>query len=420
MYQKTILENGLCLVTSTMPHTRSVSIGIFLGAGSRYEKAEEAGISHFVEHLLFKGTQRRKTAREISEAIEGVGGVLNGGTDKELSIYWCKVACPHFPLALDVLVDMLRYSRFDPEGIEKERQVIIQEINQILDSPRQRVDMLIDELLWPDQPLGRDIGRSKATVSTLTRQDMLHYLAHQYLPNNAVVSIAGNITHEEALRSTEETFSYWQRGEPQPWYPANEEQERPRLRVEPRDTEQAHLCLAVRGLSHTHPDRFSLDLLGVILGEGMSSRLFTEIREKRALAYSIHSYVDHFLDTGSFITYAGVAPKNLPVVIEAIIGELRQLREDIPEEELSKAKEFCKGRLLLRVEDTWSVANWLGAQELLLGRILTVDEVIAIIDSIKPQDLKQVAKELLVSNKLKLAIVGPVKDEGHLEELLQI
>jgi len=420
MYQKTVLENGLQLITSTMPHTCSVSIGIFLGTGSRYEKAEEAGISHFVEHLLFKGTQRRKTAKEIAEAIEGVGGVLNGGTDKELSIYWCKVARPHFPLALDVLVDMLRYSRFDPQDIEKERQVIIEEINHILDSPRQRVDMLIDELLWPGQPLGRDIGGSKAIVSILTRQDMLDYLAHQYLPNNAVVSIAGNITHEEALGSVGEAFSYWQKGKPQPWYSANDEQEKPRLRIEPRDTEQVHLCLALRGLSHTHPDRFILDLLGVILGEGMSSRLFTEIRERRALAYSIHSYIDHYLDTGSFITYAGVAPKNLPVAIEAIVEELRRLKEDVPEGELSKAKEFCKGRLLLRMEDSWNVANWLGGQELLLGKILTVDEVIAIIDSIQPQDLKRVAKGLLLTNGLNLAIVGPVKDEGYLQELLKM
>ncbi|MEE8173952.1 MAG: pitrilysin family protein, partial [Dehalococcoidia bacterium] len=287
MYHKTVLDNGLRIITSTMPHTRAVCLGIFIGAGSRYESADEAGTSHFVEHLCFKGTERRATAKEVCEEIEGVGGILNGGTDKELTVYWAKVARPHFPLALDVLSDMLLHSKFDPGEVEKERQVIIEEINMSLDSPSHRVDMLIDEVLWPDQALGRDVAGTKETVAALSQHRLLEYDAHQYLPNNTVVSVAGDIGHDEVVSSLSQAFSDWHDGAPQPWYPAEDEQNASRCQVEHRDTEQAHLCLALRGLPLLHPDRFTLDLLNVILGEGMSSRLFLEIREKRGLAYDI-------------------------------------------------------------------------------------------------------------------------------------
>ncbi|MFC2025532.1 M16 family metallopeptidase, partial [Chloroflexota bacterium] len=199
MYQKTTLDNGLRIITTTMPHTHSVSICFFIGVGSRYETEAQAGISHFIEHLRFKGTAKRATAKEISEAIEGVGGVLNGGTDKELTIYWAKVAQPHFTLALDVLVDILLHSKFDPVDIERERHVIIEEINMSKDSPSQQVNMLIDELLWPGHPLGRDTAGSKESMTTITRDMMLDYLKSQYLPDNTVVAIAGNIQHQEAV-----------------------------------------------------------------------------------------------------------------------------------------------------------------------------------------------------------------------------
>lgn len=420
MYQKSVLQNGLRVVTSSMPHTRSVCISIFIGAGSRYERVEEVGTSHFVEHLCFKGTSRRATSKEISEAIEGVGGMLNGGTDKELTVYWCKVARPHFLLALDILVDMLRNSRFDAQSMEKERQVIIEELNMSMDSPQQRVNLLIDEVLWPDQPLGRDVAGSKETVTTLSRQALLDYLARQYVPNNAVVSIAGDISHEEVLASLTRAFDDWTQGVPQPWFPAQDSQDAPRVRLEYRDTEQAHLCLALRGLPYLHPDRFRLDLLNVVLGEGMSSRLFLEIRERQALAYDIHSYVEHFLDSGAVTIYAGVDLKRIDSAIEAILAELRRLREDVPEAELTKARELAKGRLMLSMEDTRSVSGWMGGQELLAGRILTVDEVISIIDAITVPDLVPVARKLLTTEKLNLAIVGPFPSADRFQRLLQI
>jgi predicted Zn-dependent peptidase len=403
-----------------MPHTRSVSICIFIGVGSRYETEPQAGTSHFIEHLCFRGTSRRASSREISEAIEGVGGIINAGTDKELTVYWCKVAQPHFPLALDVLADILLRSRFDPADIESERQIIIEEINMGLDSPSQLVNMLIDELLWPSHPLGRDIAGSKQSVAGITREMILDYMAHQYLPGKAVVSIAGAIKHQEAAAAVEQALSGWSDREPLPGYPAYQEREFPPVRIERKDTEQAHLCLALTGLPLLHPKRFALDLLNVILGEGMSSRLFSEIRDRLGLAYSIHSYAEHYLDTGAVTIYAGVEPKNLQVTIKAVLEQLSKLKETVPEAEIAKAKEMAKGRLLLRMEDSRTVAGWMGGQEVLTDRILSVDQVVAIIDAITAEELKTIAQELLVSSQLRLAVVGPVADDEPLEELLKI
>ena len=420
MYQKSTLDNGLRILTSTMPHTPSVSVSFFIGTGSRYEKDPQAGISHFIEHLCFRGTARRPTAKDISTAIEGVGGILNGGTDRELTVYWCKVARPYLETAFDVLVDMLINSRFAPEDIEKERQVIIEEINMSNDSPSQRVGMLIDELLWPDHPLGRDIAGSRDSVSSISRKLMLDYLSGHYQPGNTVVAAAGDVQHEEIIKLVNQALARWIGLKPRAGYLAYEEKPFPRLRIEKRDLEQVHLCLALPGLSLLHPKRFAIDLLNVILGDGMSSRLFTNIRDRLGLAYSISSFADHFLDTGAIIIVAGVETKNLEVAIKAIIEELANLKETVPEAELSKAKEFSKGRLLLRMEDSRSVAGWMGGQELLTNRILTVDEVVSIIDGVTAEEIKQLASELLLGEKLRLAVVGPVSPDAPLEELLKL
>ena len=383
--------------------------------------AEQAGLSHFVEHLCFKGTERRPTAKELSETIDGVGGVLNGGTDKELTVYWAKVARPHFALALDLLVDMLRNSKFDPVDIENERRVIIEELNMSIDSPQGRVDMLIDELIWPAQPLGRDVAGSKETVSAIDRNMILDYQSAHYLPSNTVVGVAGDISHNEVVDSVMAVLGDWPDGVTGSWFPADNGQDASRLVVEQRKTEQANLCLAVRGISHMHPDRFILDLLNLILGEGMSSRLFLEIRERRGLAYEIHSHVSHFHDSGSVNVCAGVEPKRVEDVIGAILAELVKLREDqVAEAEIIKAKELGKGRLMLRMEDTRNVAGWIGGQELLLGNIRTVDEVISILDAVTASDLQRVARELFLTNKLCLALVGPSRKERRLERLLKL
>jgi predicted Zn-dependent peptidase len=312
---------------------------------------------------------------------------------------------------------MLSHSRFEPEDIEKERQVITEEINMSFDSPQYRVDLLLDEVMWPDQPLGRDVAGSKDTVARMTRKDMLRYLKRQYVANNAVVSVAGDITHKEIVAGLEKGFGHWRRDARQEWVPVNGRQRRPRLKVEERDTEQAHLCLAVPGLSLRDPDRFTLDLLSAMLGEGMSSRLFLEIREKKGLAYAISSCVDHFLDTGALTVYAGVDPRQVPATVTAILAELSRIKDGIPEPELRKTKEYCKGRMLLRMEDTRSVSSWLGGQEFLLGHILSIEQVIARIEAIGAGDIMRVARDLFLSQKLNLAVVGPV-DQGSLSGLL--
>jgi len=416
MYNKAVLDNGLRVITSTMPHSRSVCLAILAGAGSCYETKEEAGISHFAEHLFFKGTERRPTSREITQDIEGVGGIINAGTDKEVTIFWCKVASPHFSIALDVLSDLLLNSRFDTKDVEKERQVIIEEINMNLDIPQQRVNMLIDELLWPEQPLGREVTGYKETVSSLTRERLLDYVGRRYMPNNTVLSIAGNIQHEEAMAQIEPRFDKWPAGELVTAYTTDDKQTKARLRIEPKDIEQAHLCLAVHGFSRSHPQRFTLDLLNTVLGGGMSSRLFMEIRERRGLAYDIHSYTEHFLDSGSFGIYAGVDPAKTETALAAILEELSKIRHGIATSELTRAKELSKGRLYLRFEDSQNVALWYGTQEILVRQILDVDDVISIVDAITIDELQEVAQKILTDSELNLAVTGPVKKDSLLKE----
>jgi len=416
MYNRSVLDNGLRVVTSSMPHSRSVCLAILVGAGSCYESKEEAGISHFAEHLFFKGTERRPTSREITQDIEGVGGIINGGTDKEMTVFWCKVAGPHFSIALDVLSDLLLNSRFDTTDIEKERQVIIEEINMNMDIPQQRVDMLIDELLWPEQPLGREVTGYKATVSSLTRDRLLNYVARRYIPNNIVLSIAGNIRHEETMAQIAPRFDKRPAGELVTAYSTDDKQTEPRLRIDPKDIEQAHLCLAVHGFSRSHPQRFTVDLLNTVLGGGMSSRLFMEIRERRGLAYDIHSYTEHFLDSGTFGIYAGVDPSKTESALAAILEELSKIRQGITASELTRARELSKGRLYLRFEDSQNVALWYGTQEILLREILDIDDVVSIVDAITIDELQQVAQKILTGSGLNLAITGPVGKHSPLNE----
>jgi len=420
LYEKTILDNGLRLVTAAMPHTRAVSIGIFIGTGSRYETDAQAGISHFIEHLCFKGTPTHPTAADISAVIEGVGGMINAGTDRELTIYWCKVAQDHFTTSLEILVDMLLNSVYDPAEIEKERQVIIEEINMSLDSPQMRAVMLIDELLWPEHPLGRDIAGSKESVSAISREMIFDYLAGYYQPGNAVLAIAGDISHQELVDTANRIIGDWKGETKGADYLRYKEKAARRVKIEKRDTEQTHMIMALPGLSVYHPDRFKLDLLNVVLGEGMSSRLFTEIRDNLGLAYSIHSFTEHLLDTGAITVSAGVDKKNMKVAIQAIINELARIKEPIPEKELTKAKEFSKGRILLRLEDSRSVSGWIGGQEVLTGEILTVDQVISMIDEVTAEELQKIAEELMLGDKIRMAVVGPIDPDEPLEDMLTL
>lgn len=419
LYQKTTLDNGLRVVTARMPRIRSAAISIFVGTGSRYEDGAEAGVAHFIEHLCFKGTERRPSPREISLPIEGVGGILNAATSKELTVYWSKVALPHLPLALDVLTDITANARFDPEDIRKERQVIIEEIHMGRDNPAQRVMELFEDLLWPGHPLGRDIAGSEESLEGLGRARLMAFFGRHYQPANTVVAIAGDIRHREMVAAVRRATAGWSR-QPRQEFSQYRGKEGQRLVIEHRATEQVQVCLGLTGVSLLDPRRHALDLLNVILGEGMSSRLFTEIRDRLGLVYSIQSYVDHLLDTGALVVTAGMDPGNLRATVKAVVEELARLKENVPEAELARAKELTKGRLLLRMEDSRNVAGWLGGQEVLTGRILTPDEIIALVDAVTAGEIYDVAREVLVGEKLRLAVVGPVAPDEPLEELLAL
>ena len=390
-----------------MEHTKSVSMVICVGAGSRYESDELAGVSHFIEHLPFKGTKNWPSARDVSEAIEGVGGVMNASTDREMTVFWCKVARLHYKTAFSVLLDMLLHPRLDPEDVEKEREVIQEELRMTYDQPSYLVDLLIDEAMWPNQAMGRDVGGTLESVAAIQQKDIREYMHQQYNPANTVVAVAGNVTHDEVVDMLAETTRDWKPLEPLQWEPATDGVKGTVVKVERRRSDQTHLCLAVPGLSLGHPDRFAFNLMNTILGDGMSSRLFLNLREDQGLAYDVHSSTSHFRDTGSLVVYCGVEPQKTNDAVRTIVQEFKGMHEEPSEQELNKAREYSKGGLLLRMEDTRAVASWLGAQELLQDRVLTVDEVVGLLDAVETSDVVRVANQLLDDEKIRLAVVGP-------------
>jgi predicted Zn-dependent peptidase len=423
VFEKTVLDQGLRILTSTMEHTHSVSVGFFIGVGSRYESEKENGITHFIEHMLFKGTEKRPTARDIAIAIEGVGGVFNASTGRELTTYWAKVGEDHFSIALDVLVDMLLNSKLDEEELEKERGVIIEEINMTLDRPSDWVHLLATELIWPDHPLGRDQAGSKDSVAGITRVMIRDYLTHHYQPANAVLAIAGNIQHDRAVQEARARLGDWSQKPDVTYLPMDQDQQASRVRLEHKPTQQAHLAVVLPGISRFDDDKYNLSLLNTILGQGMSSRLFLEVREKRGLAYAVYSYVSPLLDTGVVGVYAGVDPDRIEAALQAVLAELGKMaQEPVSEEELHKAKEFTKGRLKLQMEDSFSVASWVGRQETLEDRVLTLDEVLEEVDAVTIHGVQRVAQRLFHEDKLNLAVVGPCepKQEEDFRSLLTL
>jgi predicted Zn-dependent peptidase len=421
MHEKTTLPNGARIITVQMPHVRSVSTALFFGVGSRYESPQEAGMSHFIEHMLFKGSERYPTAQAISEAIEGIGGVFNGGTGKELTGYTTKVSSDHFVDALDVLIDMVRHPLFDPQEMEKERRVIIEELNMYKDSPQEWVQVLIDEALWPGLPLGRDEAGTRETVESITRDQMRSYLAAHYLPNNLVVSVAGKISHQQVVDEVARHLSDWQPSDVPRWVPCLPPLNVPRVRLEHKRTEQVNLCLAAPGISHGDPARYALAVLNGVLADGMSSRLFQEIRERQGLAYDVGSDIESYYETGALVIYAGVDPERTDATIRAILAELSRLREElVPQGELRRIKEYTKGRMVLRLEETHQVASSLGGEELLRNQITEIDEAIAQVDAVTSEDVRQLAQRLFQEQNLRLAMVGPLKDGKHFERLLHL
>lgn len=406
-----VLAGGARLVSETMPERFSASAVLMFAAGSRLEDDRLAGVSHFIEHLYFKGTRRRPSSKEIADAIEGVGGFINASTDKELTAYWTRVPSEHLELGVDVLLDIVSNSKLEPADVERERTVILEELRMYQDQPQDFVQNLFEELIWPGHPLGRDIAGTEESVARLTREDILEYAdAHYRLPN-LVVGIAGPVSELAATEMVRSRLTMPSEAEldsddgaPAPLVEA-------RVVVRRRSTEQAHICLGTRGLGYLHPDRYALDLLNTVLGEGMSSRLFLNIRERLGLAYDVNSFTQKHRDTGYVGVYVGVEPKKAVDAVKAVIAELRALCErDVSDEELTRAKEFTKGRLRLELETTNGVAFWLTYQQLLLGEIRSLEEELAQVEAVTAADIKAVANQVLTGS-LQMAVIGPFAKE---------
>jgi predicted Zn-dependent peptidase len=419
-YTKIDLPNGLRIIAEEMPHTHSVSMGVFTKVGSRYEPAQISGVSHFLEHMFFKGTPTRN-AKQISEAIEGIGGVLNAYTSYDSTCYYAKVADIHFDRAVDTLSDMLLNSLFDAKEIEKERRVIIEEINMSLDSPGDWVHQLLDETMWGDQPLGRDIAGTAETVSGITRDDLIGYKDQHYTYPNTVISIAGNISTDQMVDTwTKALHSYrsGQRFEPEPTTGTQPNQ---RLRLLSKSTEQANFCLGLPAVSYSDSDRRPLQVLNSVLGSGMASRLFQEIREERGLAYSVYSYTAEFNDAGKWVIYGGVEIGKVQDAIAACLTELGKLRETgITHDELQRVKEQVKGGMLIGLEDTWSVASRNGSHILRYDTVIPVEQVVAEIEAVTQEDVLRVAQRLITPDALYLALIGPYDDEAMFTNLLHV
>ena len=403
------LDNGLRLVVTPMPHTRSIAISLYLGAGARYEQAPDAGLSHFVEHLCFKGTERRPLPQDIASDIDAMGGTINAATDHEFTVYYAKVTPEHAEPAIDVLADMLRFSTFREQEVERERGVILEELASVEDSPAEQVGVLLDSLLWPDQPQGRDIAGTPQTVSAVGRERLVEYYRQQYVANATVVSIAGAIDEPGAIALVERTLGDWAPGEPADWLRATEDPRGERLGTIAKQTEQEHLSFGMRGLSIVDEDRYALDLFSVVLGEGMSSRLFSRLREELGLCYDIHTFVTHLRDAGSFGLYAGVDPAKSRQAVSEIANELRRALDPLTADELERAQRLLRSRVQLRMEDTRAVSGWYGAHAILDLPRQTPEEAIAHTDAVTVEDVQRVATRLISDDRMHVALVGPVE-----------
>jgi predicted Zn-dependent peptidase len=407
-----VLKGGAKLLTASLPDRASIALVLMLGVGSRFEDDRIGGISHFIEHLFFKGTRRRPSAKEIAEAIEGVGGVINASTDKEVTVYWTRVPADRAELAADVLFDIVSNSQFAPDDVERERMVILEELKMYLDQPQDYVHSLFERIMWPDHPLGRDIIGTVESVSSTSREDLLTYLEGHYRLPNLVMAVSGAVQPDQAVQLIEPKLTLPEASNGSLYVPAPGPLTKPVALLNRKDTEQAHICLGTRALSYLDPDRYALDLLNTVLGEGMSSRLFLEIREKRGLAYDVHSFSSKHSDAGYFAVYMGVDPKKAEEAVNAVLAELRQVSEDlVPEVELTKAKEFTKGRLRLGLEGTNSLATWLCQQELLTGRVKTVEEVVDLYEAVSREDVRRVAQRVL-TQPIQLAVIGPFPSDA--------
>jgi predicted Zn-dependent peptidase len=419
VFERTTLANGIRLLTAPMPNVQSTSCFLMFAAGSRYETAETNGIAHFAEHMFFKGTERRPTAKDIAVEVDSIGGEFNAFTGKEYTGYYVRCAAEHAPVAFDVLVDMIRHSRFDEDEIEREKGVIVEEMNMYFDTPRDYLGGLYENLLYGDQPLGWDIIGRKETVRGATRDTFLDYIGRWYQPTRLVVGVGGRFDGDLIAR-LEELVSEFQLGEmPGPDPVRLNGNGSPRVVVHTKQSDQAHLSVGT--LSHPlgHPDRYALQLLATVLGGGMSSRLFTEVRERRGLAYYVFGTNNSYTDTGSLYSQAGVDINRIDDAVATIVGELRRIAEEpVPADELEKARSFTKGRFVLQLESPHGTIMYGLRREVLEGQATEPTEVLAALDAVTVEDLQRVAQDVIGRNALNLAVIGPFDDSERFERLL--
>jgi predicted Zn-dependent peptidase len=417
VFERQELSNGIRVLTAPMPQAQSTSCVIMYAAGSRYETAQTSGIAHFAEHMFFKGTERRRTARDISGEIDGIGGEFNAFTSKEYTGYYVRCAAEHRDVALDVLFDMLRHSRFEPEEIDREKGVIVEEMRMRIDTPRDYVGTLYDELLYGDQPLGWEILGREDSVRAATRDTFVDYLDTWYRPERMIIGIGGRVgddllDHLDGLAGDLESRATGAAT------PVEIPQNGTSIALHTKDSDQAHLILGARSYPLGHPDRYALQMLSVILGGGMSSRLFTEVRERRGLAYYVYAQAQAYTDAGTLAAQAGVDLNRIDDAVATIVGELRKIaNEPVPAEELAKAQSFGKGRFALQLESPHGTLMFGMRREVLEGSAEEPQEVIDGINAVTLDDVQRVAQDV-IGGRLYLALVGPFDDPARFEPII--
>jgi len=409
-YKKTTLDNGLRIIVHRMSGRMSLALGIWINVGGRFESDKSKGISHFLEHLLFKGS-KKYSCRKLKESIEGVGGALNGFTTEELSCYLVKIPGRYLELTLDVLSDMVINPSLPAHEAEKEKQVILEEIKMYKDQPASYVYELLDELLWPNQPLGAPVIGTVESVTGITRQDLDLFKQEYYTPANIVISAAGLLEFDKLTKSVVKFFSRQKKQNINTFSKVKEKQNTPQLKLFHKDTEQTHMALGFHAFKRDHPLKHALGILHVILGANMSSRLFDELREKKGLAYEIGTLVKRFHDTGAFMVHAGIDNRKVPEALKLILKELQRCKhEPVTTDEFRRAKEFYIGQLMLALEDTLDHMLWIGETTATLDKTYSLEDIIKEVNRINREDVREVAKGIFKKENLNLALIGPLKD----------